>query len=158
MSQIIIISNNILSAKTMLYTSEECDPNDFYSEQTHDHDKAANVQNIFKYCTASFVLCFGPFIIVTPFCVKRLNVLTRKIIAMIVLSDTLKLAVDLILVFRHKVYEASTEKHFFECSLVAVIQNSTPVWSMTWNDCVASKILKQYFQSFRSWFLIHSVK
>ena len=123
----------------MTFGSDECDPNEFYSEQTKEHDDASFTQAVANYCTTSFVLCFAPFIIVTPFCVKKLNVLTRKIIAMIVLADTLKLITDLILDQRKRQYEVPRGYTLFECTLVSVIGSSAPIWSMLWYQDVASK-------------------
>ena len=113
-------------------SSQECDPNDFYTLKSDVLDKATDVARVMNYCTASFVLCFAPFIVIAPFFVDKLNVLTRKIIAMIVLSDSIKFICDTIVTRRKNLYENHWHQHRYECTSVAIVQGSAPIWSMAW--------------------------
>ena len=119
---------------------EKCDPNTFYSFQSKALDKAAEAQTIVNYCTTSFVLCFAPLIIVAPFVVQNLDVLTRKIISMIVLSDTMKFISDIIIAQRNNEYKYHTQCYLAECSLVSIIQGSAPLWSVSWYNSIISNI------------------
>ena len=111
---------------------DECDPNTFYSIESEALDKAAHVGAVVDYATTAFIFCFAPFLILAPFFVNKLNLLTRKIIAMIVLSDTLKFIGDMTLALRSKKYRQNLGGYIVQCSIVSVIQTAAPLWSMTW--------------------------
>ena len=65
---------------------------------------------------------------------KRLNVLSRKIIAMIVLSDTVMFISDVAMARRNDVYEVDANEHLIECTVLSIVKFAAPIWSMNWYE------------------------
>ena len=116
-------------------TVKECDPCAFYWIAYEKVNTAETAQKYANIITGIFIILFAPAIIIAPFLAKKLNVLTRKIIAMIVLSDTVKVVFNGIMANRRDNYEADIAKYISECTVVTIVQSAASLWSMSWYVC-----------------------
>ena len=72
-----------------------CYPGTFYNRilddnNTHFDERSLGELKIYGYTTLSFIVLFSsPFLIIPPFFMKKLKTTSRKIIAMIILSDAI---------------------------------------------------------------------
>ena len=113
--------------------STTCDPGTFY--YSVDSVVVSYINSIQRYTTRfTLVLMFtlSPLLILTPFCVRKLRTVNRKIIAMVTLSDCTNLIVGLVMAHKMDIYQDAEGFLLYECTLITMIQNLAPVWSLLW--------------------------
>ncbi|XP_063729413.1 uncharacterized protein LOC134857018 isoform X2 [Symsagittifera roscoffensis] len=113
-----------MNLKTDLEPGDSCDPNEFYSRDTSSNfDKIVIIACVFTFIHA-------PFLIVMPFCNERLKMNSRKIIAMIVMSDVAsELLKCWVALFGFPDNERS-------CYWVTQMHLVTRNWSQLWSLCL----------------------
>ena len=109
-----------------------CDPNEFYNQEPYTEDVAVGIQSVVNVLTIILVFSVAPFLVISPFIVESLDTLSRKIIAMISISDITNLICTLVMASRLDNYKATGDDLLYECTLVTFLQNTAPYWSLLW--------------------------